>query len=252
MAGLEFPTPESLFTLDDPISKRSMRGRFEDRKSSEISTGEYQPSAPIRVTWSMGGAEPTDFIWTTSAIPLIMHERILDIFRGNQFTGWQSFDVEVHDKLGNPVKGYHGLTVTGRCGPQDYGASRIVLKEYPGGWCPLFAGSYYSRGPWNGEAIFMPGTAEGGRSVSAFNRIITEPLAKALLKAKAKNIRIAPICDETIDVSTIENVKPDALPTDYWRRVEDAYLDADKPMPKFVEERGEVAKARIEALRGKA
>jgi hypothetical protein len=45
----------------------------------------------------------------------------------NQFTGWKIYPIKLFDKKENEVEGYHGLSVTGICGPQSY--NEIIEKK---------------------------------------------------------------------------------------------------------------------------
>lgn len=65
---------------------------------------------------SYGGKKMTDFLntgWGAKFTPI--SDKVLHLLVENNITGWKTYPIEVYDKFGNEIKGYHGLSITGRC-----------------------------------------------------------------------------------------------------------------------------------------
>ncbi len=48
---------------------------------SALTRGEKIPTAEVVVSWAMGGAKLSDFIWTTSLAPVIVHRRVIELLQ---------------------------------------------------------------------------------------------------------------------------------------------------------------------------
>jgi hypothetical protein len=182
------PRYNALYKLDDPGADRPYRGKFQGRDLGlELSRGEAKCDYPIRVTWAMGGAEPQDITWTTSAFPLIIHARVLEVLETGNFTGWSAYPLEVWSKSGKRLPDYAGLTITGRCGSVDLTRSEIVLREYSGGWYPQFLGHYFAEDSWDESDLFMEMPDSLGKITA--NRFVTQRVRDALQQAGVGNVR---------------------------------------------------------------
>ena len=81
-----------------------------------------------------------------------------EILEQNGLTGWKIFSVVVLDKKENEVTGYHGLSITGRCGPIDYTKCEIFEKRPvpTGPISKFFKGRYIGLEMWDGSDFFLP------------------------------------------------------------------------------------------------
>src|ERR1700761_4342310 len=80
------------------------------------------------------GTRTDDIIRTGTAILFLISDKMRSVLEDNQFTGWKTFEVKILDKENKEITGYHGLSITGRCGPIDYNKSEIIEKRtVPGG-----------------------------------------------------------------------------------------------------------------------
>jgi hypothetical protein len=87
----------------------------------------------------------------------LISDKFLDVLRG--FTGWQTYAVRIVGRGGDEVPGYHGLSVTGRCGRIEWEKSERMILPPPvpegrtmAGW----RGMYFSPSSWDGSDVFVP------------------------------------------------------------------------------------------------
>jgi hypothetical protein len=194
-----FPGFEHLYQFFDPFSKSDMRADIEfDGNPLELTRGVARANVPLRATWEMGGARPSDVIWTTAHDPLLVNERIVKVLRDGEFTGWSTYPVTVMDKNGVAYNDYQGLIITGRCGERELSRSAIELKELPGGWFPYFAGFFFDERSWDGSDLFM----EVGTSTTT--KFMTQPVADALRRAHVKNLGLTRLTEVRVPTSNYE------------------------------------------------
>ena len=226
---LTFPGFDRVYLLQDPLSTNVYRGRFDTSINPlAITRGEVASETPIPIRWEMGGESPSDVIWTTSAHPLIVHRRVLDLLEENNLTGWRSYPVEVLDKLGVVYDDYVGVQILGRCGVVDLSRSAVTLKHYPGGWFPHLVGHFFDENSWDGSALFMHVPDRHGR-VSA-HILMTEPVREILSKAQITNVGYQRLTDVSVSVSTYRISKAD-LPHNLQERINAAYEQQGIPQP---------------------
>ncbi|WP_407740608.1 hypothetical protein [Hyalangium sp.] len=147
---------------------------------------ELQPAHPITIQWAMGSAKPSAVMWTTHAVPLIVADSVVQLLRAHGFTGWALYEVSVHDKQGQPVPGYHGLAVTGRCGNIDWAQGIEVPRIFPAGIFPVWKGLFFDPDSWDGSDFFIPGERVG-------YVLVVEEVKKAFERAKIKNVSFTPL-----------------------------------------------------------
>lgn len=135
------------------------------------------------------GKKINDVIDTEYASLYLISDRLKSILEENQFTGWKTFAIQLYDKKGNEVSGYHGLSVTGTCGPIDYEKSEIIEKRMTpqGPACRFYKGRYIGLDLWDGTDFFFPGEFRG--------IIITKKVAQVLQKNKITNVRLKNLAD---------------------------------------------------------
>ena len=226
-----FPGFENLFHLRDPVADRPYRGRIGvgGRQDFAFTRAEALPARAVMVTHAMGEALPRDVIWTTMAVPVVVSQRFIDILLDQRFTGWSTYPVEVYSKSGDLLPGYHGLSITGRCGLIEPGRSGIVLEHLPGGWIPRFKGLFFDPASWDGSDFFAetPDPVTGGSG----HKFITSEVWIALRKAKVRNVRFERLSEEEMSTSIYEIGHEHRLPPDYKERLAQVYRTADVPIP---------------------
>ena len=113
----------------------------------------------------------------------LVSDHFLEVLETNHFTGWKSYPVRLFEKNGTEVFGYNGFTVTGKAGKINWKQSEVV--QIPGPidetvTYPYYKGALIDMSEWDGSDIFMPS--------NSWRKFITEPVYKALKKAKITNI----------------------------------------------------------------
>ena len=136
----------------EPVGKTDMdeRGLFQ---------GAWAPAEPIVWRHYMGGAAPKDLVPTGYVGPILVSDRVVNVLREHQFTGWNTYPVTLLGKKKEVIPRYHGLTVTGRCGQPDDRLSPVEWREplVPNGpRIQVRVGLYFDPATWTGEDIFSP------------------------------------------------------------------------------------------------
>ncbi len=225
-----FPGFDRLFEAHDPLASRPFRGRFGDHEDAfELSRGEKDPPHPVRITWSMGAAIPGDVIWTTSAHPLILSARVIDLFAQHGITGWSTYPVRVTTKEGDDAGRFFGLAVTGRCGVIDLSKSRIELQQKPGGYYPYFRGQYFDPESWDGSDLCVQVRDEKGKSST--QRFVTERVVRLLKRHRIRNVRMERLSEAVFPTDIYEIGLQHRLPRDFRKQVAKLYRDLRIPRP---------------------
>lgn len=146
----------------------------------------------------VGGKILSDFMDTGWGILYLISDRLKQILEEHKLTGWKCFPVEILDKKGYRIdKVYHGFSITGRCGPIDFGKSEVIEKRLVpnGSLSTYFRGMYPGLGTWDGSDFFLP-REYGGTIVAARARDI-------LLRHKVTNIRFENLATMEIGTNTV-------------------------------------------------
>ena len=205
----EFPGFAEVFEIGDPVSNRPLRANFPDewvRRSLRLTRGELRPAEPIVVRHYMGGANPSDVVWTGAAYPMLVHSRVLDVLLDHRFSGWSTYAVEVYGKHGEHFPDYHGFSFTGRCGAVHYRADSLFQKLFPAMAVPYYRGLYFDPATWDGSDLFAPVPIDG-RGKETAHTFALGVVVRALRKAKVRNVQFTPAPDYESDAG--------------WVRVED-------------------------------
>ena len=179
----EFPGFSEIFSVQEPGGSRAFRAEFACSVDDDfaVTRAEIEPGR-AQVRWTMGGKSPSDVVCTTSVAPVIVSDRIIDLCKRLEFTGWTTYPVELAGKDGVPIPGYQGVAVSGRCGAIDNERSVMFDKAYPGGVFPCWRGLYFDPATWDGSDVFIPGRK--GAAIFVTNRV-----RRAMIRAKVRNVR---------------------------------------------------------------
>lgn len=145
---------------------------------------------PVLSLYHLMGSKPLDLIGSGWAGLYMLSDRVIRILRDGDFSGWNTFPVEIHGKSGEHIDGYHGLGVTGRAGSIDWSMAwkKNIPPRGPGGIpSHVWVGMYFNPSSWDGSDIFVPG--------DTFYKIVTERVMKALIKAKVTNFVFKPLTE---------------------------------------------------------
>lgn len=112
----------------------------------------------------------------------LISERFRALLEEYKITGWRCYPIELFDKKGLKVEGYHGFSVIGRAG-------NIMEFETPPeelGYSPKSFGWHFNMDLWDGSDIFQ---------LSPRGIAITTKLAEVLIKHKVSGIEMARLTD---------------------------------------------------------
>ncbi len=194
-----------IFEISDWFSNRPFRGGIAkyDLAEPEISRGEKDVKGVVTVKHEMGGKTLYDVIWTTNAYPLIVSERVIDLFKSNGITGWKTYKVQVRSKQNELInQKYFGLIITGRCGHRDYSKSSIVLGKIGIHIEPHIKGFYFDKDYWDGSDLFMSNPDQEGNST--MHRFCTQKVVDLFEKEKIKNVVFEKLNDSTLAIELYE------------------------------------------------
>lgn len=180
-----FPGFSSIYCLTSGGSEQPFHADVEIETSEQnvnITRAEMMPPNPVQARWALGSKKPSDIIWTTFAVSLLVSERVITILRNSGFTGWSTYPVELFGQDGALIPGYYGFSIYGRCGSIDESKAVQIPRIFPGGVFPVWLGLYFDPDTWDGSDLFMPGDNWG----SIF---VTEEVMWTLKKAKIKPLK---------------------------------------------------------------
>ena len=193
---------DKIYSIGETHSNRPFRGEIADFELAqpEISRGEKEVSEIFSVKHSMGGKNLYDIIWTTNAFPLIVSQRVIELFKSNEITGWKTYNVKIHSKKNEFInQKYYGLIITGRCGYQDYSKNSISMEKIGVMIEPHLKGFYFKDDYWDGSDLFMCIPNEEGES-NMF-RFCTQKVADLIKKEKIKNLSLEKVTDFSLSIS---------------------------------------------------
>lgn len=129
------------------------------------------------------GKKLKDILDTGTISLYLISDNLKRILEKHKLTGWETYPVKIYDKNDVEIKGYHGFSITGRCGSINYDKSEILEKNsVPNG--PIskyYKGIYIGLDEWDNADFFI--------SKGAFNTIMTKKAADILKEHKISNIK---------------------------------------------------------------
>ncbi len=144
------------------------------------------------------GKKLADILGTGWPALYLISDRMKDILEDHQITGWKTFPIKLYDKKKNEILGYHGFSVTGRCGPIDYQKAEIVDRQrVPGGPIyQVYKGLYIGLDKWDMTDFFIPD--------ATLFIITTKKLKSLLTHNKITNLEFKNINDIEVNIGTIK------------------------------------------------
>ncbi|MBI2947265.1 MAG: hypothetical protein HYY23_06435 [Verrucomicrobia bacterium] len=172
------------FVFREALEEDALRVRTDDSVGrKDVLIGRSAPSEPVMFTHHMGRI-PKDLIPGSDSWIQLISDKFRDVLCANSFSGWRSYPVEVYGANGKLIGGYHGLSITGRCGKIDDSKSPIIEDGfYPTG-IPRKkkVGLFFPPESWDGSDLFM--VSDG------YIMFCTERVAEALLSVNLTNVQI--------------------------------------------------------------
>lgn len=152
----KFPGFSNLYCMEqDTCKTKTMYAGFaSETPHEELLRGEWQPTEPLQANWSMGRPEPGDIAVGMTVSWFYLGQRVQDLFNDHALTGWSTYPIVLHNKVGDVCSGYAGLSVTGRCGTLQKERSKKIpchaKKLGKGDW----RGMYFDESTWDGSDLF--------------------------------------------------------------------------------------------------
>lgn len=199
------------YSLVDPLA--TMPYRMNSRRTENwpnleqqyaLVEGKYKPTGPLIFDAGRGG-KAMDVLWSTSGLCFFFSDRLVTLLYENNVSGWNTYEVELYDKRGNRLEGYHGIAITGPECRRDRSRSEIVYRPSPAGLektYPYYRGLYFLETDWDGSDMFW--VSEGG------GKIITDKVSRILRQHRIRNLHLIPLIDVEIAVRNDRFVKPPA------------------------------------------
>ena len=152
--------------------------------------GEKDPPWYVPICWSGGRKIPSDVIFAGVEV-IAIHERVRRLLLEHGFTGWKTYPVHVLGPEQEGYEDYHGLAITGRCGPLEYTRSIPFQKQMSGGVFTYWRGEYFDEATWDGSDLFVP---EGTAVI-----LVVEEVKQAFVRAKVRNVRFTRLTEREVD-----------------------------------------------------
>lgn len=178
-------TVTKFYVLSDKNTKGALNAAL---SLSGVSTGDlfhgkYFPSGTIPLTKFCGNRN-LDLVNAANGL-FLLSNRIIEIFKNNHITGWNSLPAEIHMGKGEIIHNYSLLTIHSKLVKIEYEKSESVLKQpfTPAGksiW--IKRGLPFDINGWDGSDIF---SAE-----NTLFTFITEKVQNLLIENKCTNIKI--------------------------------------------------------------
>lgn len=182
----------TLYYMSDAMTRGAFRAEPDDITIDAIgiARSEALPETPMIFRHFMGGGNPKDLLGTGFASLILLCDRVIEILRAGGYSGWTTYPIELYEKKGERMEGYHGFGVTGRCGPVLWEKGKKIRKPPPvpkGQGYDAWLGLYFDPDTWDGSDVFMP------KDSTAI--IVIEPIMQALTRAKVKNFKFQPLTE---------------------------------------------------------
>ncbi len=195
---------KDFYTLSSKLSSTTFQAHLISKPKSESNSqwrliaGEYNCDHPI-IFKHVYGKKLEDILDTGWPSLYLISDKMKNILEQENLTGWKTFIIQVLDKSGQEIKGYHGLSITGKCGSIDFSQCELIEKQliYEGPISKYYKGLYIGLDKWDGSDLFLP---EG-----TFQIITTQKAMDAFKKNKLTNIKFENLVDVETLVLTYSN-----------------------------------------------
>lgn len=157
---------------------------------AELLRGEWIPESPLGVYWAMGRPVPSDIAIGRSTAWFYLSSRVQKLFMDNEFLGWSTYPIVLHDQTGEACAGYVGFSITGRCGPIKQQGGEVFPGQRPGKKFVRRIGLYFDDSTWDGSDLFCP----AGENNYIF---VTERVKDLFEKIAIEGFEFTPLAEAT-------------------------------------------------------
>ncbi|MBI2854648.1 MAG: hypothetical protein HYX87_07000 [Chloroflexi bacterium] len=200
MSTSKLRSSQDFFVLRDPLAAQPLRlgpdeQWWDEKFVHRLSLGKELPSEPIVLRVRMGGVL-REFLWSTYVGYICVSQRVVDLLKQHDFTGWATYPVKIYGREGQAIEGYHGFAITGPQLEWDRSLSQIVTKRVPWGKGSddCYVGLLFHLAEWDGSDFFWVGGS----------KVVTGRVARSFKKDKVTNVRLIPISEYETSVDTDE------------------------------------------------
>lgn len=136
-----------------------------------------------------GGKKISDILDTGTATLFLISDLLKDTFEEHSFSGWKTFPVTVLNYKEEEVAGYHGFSITGRCGEVDYSKCEIIEKQMVPNAPAMkyYKGIHVDLDKWDGSDFFIP--------EKYFGIIVSQKVRDVLMDIKATNVELVKLTE---------------------------------------------------------
>jgi hypothetical protein len=147
-----------------------------------------------------GGARPVDWLFAAFSEYMVISTKFRDVLLSADATGWIEYPVRVFNAKKRVIPGYHGIHITGECGPPHWERSARVVRGPSvllGPRRRSLRGFVIDTATWDGKDLVV---AEGETTILASPR-----LAGILSKAGLSNVSVQSVHEYEADESNFLN-----------------------------------------------
>ena len=190
----EFTTEPTMATFSPWLDKNIYVGKVRWSLEYQLIRGEYTGlEFPIvfRHYPDSCGKKFRDVLDVGGLDPFLISDRLKGLLETHGFTGWKTYPIVIWDRKNNQVSGYHGFSVTGRCGKIDWSRAEIAAREYT--FDKYHKGVPIDLNTWDGSDFFVP---VEGYSLT----VITKRVQEVLKAHKISNLELRKLTEQIRDI----------------------------------------------------
>lgn len=137
--------------IHDDETRRKARAYIKGLFSGDYSNEDITFPVVYREDPYESGKKFRDILDNRSRERYLISDRFRHALEESGITGWKCYPIELYDKKGNKIDGYHGLSIIGRAGRmQRYERPPLEL-----GYSPDSDGCYFDLSTWDGSDMFI-------------------------------------------------------------------------------------------------
>jgi len=163
----------------------------------ELITGNYKNIKFPVIFKQNSGKNLLDILDTGHANLFLISEKLKSVLMENELTGWKTYPIKLFDKKNSTILGYHGFSITGRCGPINYEKSTIIEERLipTGPLVRFYKGRFFDVKNWDKSDFFLP--------EETIRITVNKKTSEILKKEKISNLILEPLeAQKTMIVNT--------------------------------------------------